>query len=380
MAKRDYYEVLGLDRGADEGAIKSAYRKLALKYHPDRNPDDQAAEERFKEASEAYEILSDSDKRAQYDRFGHAGIEQNFGGGGFQWSDFSHAGEFEDIFGDLLNSFFGGGSRRRGASGPPRGRDLKIPLELTLEEIARGVDKKIELSRLQVCEACDGSGAAAGSRAEACGTCRGAGQVQQVSRSLFGQSVRVVPCPACEGVGQVVRDPCQTCDGDGRRRGKTTLSVKIPAGVNEGNYIQLRGEGEVGPRGGPSGDCLVYIREQEHEHFARDGNDVLYRLPISFSQATLGGEIEVPTLTGRTRMKLPAGTQSGRVFRMARRGIPDVNGNGVGDQLVEVGLWTPTDLSEEERRLFDELKRLEEERAAVEGKGFFGRMREAFGS
>ncbi|NKB70560.1 MAG: molecular chaperone DnaJ [Candidatus Latescibacteria bacterium] len=377
MAKRDYYEVLGLDKGADDQAIKSAYRKLALKYHPDRNPDDESAEELFKEASEAYEILSDADKRAQYDRFGHAAVEQNFGGGGFQWSDFSHAGEFEDIFGDVLNSFFGGG-RRRGASGPPRGRDLKIPLDLTLEEIAQGVEKKINLSRLQACETCDGTGAASGSQPQSCDTCRGAGQVQQVSRSLFGQSVRVVACPACEGVGQIVSDPCQDCDGDGRRRGKTTLSVKIPAGVSEGNYIQLRGEGEVGPRGGPSGDCLVYIREQEHEHFVRDGNDVLYRLPIGFSKATLGGEVEVPTLSGRTKMKVPAGTQSGRVFRMARRGVPDVNGNGVGDQLVEVALWTPTDLGEEERRLFGELQRLEEERAASEGKSFFDRMREAF--
>ena len=382
MAKRDYYEVLGLGRDADEAEIKSAYRKLALQYHPDRNPDKPEAEERFKEASEAYEVLSEPEKRANYDRFGHAAVEGNFGRGGFQWSDFTHAGDFEDIFGDLFGSFFGGGrSRRRGEpTGPPRGRDLKMAIELTLEEIALGVEKKINLSRLQRCETCSGTGAAPGSSKETCTTCGGAGQVQQMSRSFFGQSVTITACPHCNGEGSVIRTPCSDCDGEGRRREKTQLTVKIPAGVSSGNYIPLRGQGEVGPRGGPPGDCLVFIEEKEHEYFTRDGNDVYYILPVSFSQVTLGDEVEVPTLTGKAKMKVPPGTQSGKIFRLRQKGIPDLNGRGTGDQLVQVMVWTPTHLSDEEHELFEALMRLEKDRLKSEGKGFFERMRQAFTS
>jgi molecular chaperone DnaJ len=380
MAKRDYYEVLGLDRGASEGDIKSSYRKLALKYHPDRNPDDAAAEEKFKEASEAYEVLSDSAKRSNYDRFGHAGVEGSFGRGGFEWSDFSHATDFEDIFGDLFGNFFGGGGRRarRGPSGPPQGRDLKITVKLTLEEVAKGVEKKINLSRQQRCDTCGGSGAAPGSSRETCSTCGGVGQVQQVSRSFFGQSVTVTTCPTCEGEGSSISDPCTDCRGDGRVRGQTTLTVRIPAGVRSGNYIPLRGQGEIGPRGGAAGDCLVFIEEMDHEYFTRDGDDVIYQQPISFSQAALGDEVEVPTLTGKAKMKIPAGTQAGRVFRLRGKGIPDVDGRGVGDQLVQVMVWTPQELDGRERELFEELARLDEKRADSEGKSFFEKMREAF--
>ena len=379
MAKRDYYEVLGIGRDASASDIKSAYRKLALKYHPDRNPDNKAeAEERFKEASEAYEVLSDEEKRANYDRFGHAGVENSFGGGGFQWSDFSHATDFEDIFGDLFSNFFGGGRSRGSQSGPPRGRDLKVPLELTLEEVAKGVEKTINLNRLQACTSCRGSGAATDSAKETCGTCGGVGQVQQVSRSFFGQSVVVAACPNCNGEGSIVRRPCSDCGGEGRRREKSTLKVKIPAGVSSGNYIPLRGEGEAGARGGPAGDCLVFIEEKEDEFFTRDGNDVLYHLPISFSQATLGDEVEVPTIGGKALMKIPVGTQSGKIFRLRQKGIPDVNGRGVGDQLVQVVVWTPTQLNEEERKLFEELAQLEKGRIAAEGKSFFDKMRQAF--
>ena len=380
MAKRDYYEVLGLGRDAGEGDIKSAYRNLALKYHPDRNQGDSAAEEKFKEASEAYEVLSDAEKKAAYDRFGHAGIEGNFGSGGFQWSDFSHAGDFQDIFGDIFDSFFGGSGRRRsrGPAGPPQGRDLKIKVALTLEEIAEGVEKKIALTRLQRCGACDGSGAASGASRETCGTCGGQGQVQQVARTLFGQSMTVTDCPTCQGEGQLISDPCHECRGEGRERGQTTLTVRIPAGVQEGNYIPLRGQGEVGPRGGPSGDCLVFIEEEEHDYFTRDGNHVIYQLPLGFGQAALGAEVEVPTLEGKAMLKIPAGTQTGRVFRMNGKGIPDVNGRGVGDQLVQAVLWTPQDLNRRERELFAELAELESERVAAEGEGFFSKLRKAF--
>ena len=381
MAKRDYYEVLGLRREAGEGDIKSAYRKLALKHHPDRNQGDAAAEEKFKEASEAYEVLSDAEKKASYDRFGHAGIEGSFGQGGFQWSDFSHAGDIEDIFGDLFGSFFGGSRRRsRGPSGPPQGRDLKIKVSLTLEEIAAGVEKKIALTRLQRCSICEGSGAASGAARETCGTCGGQGQVQQVARTLFGQSMTVTACPTCEGEGQLIADPCRECGGEGRERGKTTLTVRIPAGVQEGNYIPLRGQGEVGRRGGPPGDCLVFIEEQEHKYFTRDGNHVIYQLPLGFGQAALGAEIEVPILAGKAVLKIPAGTQTGRVFRMSGKGIPDVNGRGIGDQLVQAVLWTPQDLDRRERELFAELAQIEAERVAAEGESFFAKMRKAFGS
>ena len=266
MAKRDYYEVLGLERDASESAIKGAYRKKALKYHPDRNPGDAAAEEQFKEASEAYEVLSDPDKKAAYDRYGHAGVEGNFGSGGFQWTDFTHAGDFEDVFGDIFESFFGG-RRSRGGSVKPKGRDLKIKVALTLEEIATGVEKNIALTRLQRCKSCEGTGAASGAGRKACSTCGGRGQVQQMARTLFGPSMTIVTCPTCEGEGQIVSNPCPECRGEGRERGQTTLPVRIPAGVQEGNYIPLRGQGEVGPRGGPAGDCLVFIEEKEHDYF-----------------------------------------------------------------------------------------------------------------
>jgi molecular chaperone DnaJ len=378
MAQRDYYEVLGLEKGADDAAIKSSYRKLALKYHPDRNPDDDEAELKFKEASEAYEVLSDGDKRAKYDRFGHAGVQGNFGQGGFEWSDFSHATDFEDIFGDVLGGMFGGGRRRtRGPSGPPKGRDLRIALELSLEEVTLGVEKKINLTRQQRCGVCDGAGAAPGADTETCGTCNGMGQVQQVSRSFFGQSVTVTACPTCSGEGKTITEPCRECAGEGRVRETASITVRIPAGVSTGNYIPLRGQGDVGPRGGPAGDCLVFIEEKEHDLFTRQGNDILLRMPITISQAALGDEIEVSTLHGAVKMKVPEGTQSGRVFRLRGKGIPDVDGRGHGDELVEIMVWTPTSLSSEERALFQQLDEIQQKRAKKEGKSFLDRMLEA---
>jgi molecular chaperone DnaJ len=381
MAKRDYYEVLGLGRDASDGDIKSAYRKLALKYHPDRNQGDDEAEEKFKEASEAYEVLSDGNRKAAFDQYGHAGVEGNFGSGGFQWSDFTHATDFEDIFGDVFGSFFGGGGRRRqrGPSGPPPGRDLKIAIDLTLEEIAKGVEKKINLSRQEKCDTCGGGGAAGGSTPATCQTCRGVGQVQQVSRSLFGQSVTVTTCPTCSGQGSTISDPCRDCRGEGTQRTTTTLTVKIPAGVSNGNYIPLRGQGDTGQRGGPAGDCLVFIQEKEHEDFTREGNDVLYRLPVSITQAALGADVQVPTLHGNVKMKVNEGTQSGSVFRLRGKGIPDVDGRGVGDQLVEVVVWTPTRTTPDERKLLEELESIQRQRADSEGKSFFDKMMETFG-
>ncbi|MDA0336286.1 MAG: molecular chaperone DnaJ [bacterium] len=378
MDKRDYYEVLGLPKDADEAAIKSSYRKLALKYHPDRNPNNDEAESKFKEASEAYEVLSDADKRAKYDRFGHAGVQSNFGQGGFEWSDFSHATDFQDIFGDVLGGMFGGGRRRaRGPSGPPKGRDLRITLELSLEEVALGVERKINLSRQQRCKVCDGAGAAPGADTKTCGTCNGMGQVQQVSRSFFGQSVTVTACPTCSGEGKTITDPCHECSGEGRVRESATITVRIPAGVSTGNYIPLRGQGDVGPRGGPTGDCLAFIEEKEHDQFTRQGNDILLRMPITISQAALGDDIEVSTLHGAVRMKVPEGTQSGRVFRLRGKGVPDVDGRGHGDELVEIMVWTPTNLSAEERALFEQLDELQQKRAKKEGKSFLDRMLEA---
>ena len=374
MAKRDYYEVLGVEKNSEPDQIKSAYRKLALKYHPDRNPDDSDAEAAFKEASEAYEVLSDTEKRSNYDQFGHAGLEGNFGSGGFQWSDFSHATDFHDVFGD----FFGGGRRSRGPSGPPKGRDLRISLKLSLEEITEGVEKKISLQRMKSCAVCDGGGAAPGSTSQACQTCGGVGQVQQVSRSFFGQQVTVGACPTCQGEGRMVSDPCRECAGEGRVRDKTTITVRIPAGVSTGNYIPLRGQGDAGPRGGPAGDVLVFIEEEEHDTYTREGNDVIYRLPISISQAALGYGAQVPTLHGDVKMKIPEATQTGRVFRLRGKGVPDVDGRGIGDQLVEVLVWTPTQLTSEERRLFAELDEIHQQRVESEGKSFLDRMLEAF--
>lgn len=382
MDKRDYYEVIGVGRDASDGDVKKAYRKLALKYHPDRNAGDTEAEANFKEAAEAYEVLSDPQKRQTYDRFGHQGLGGPFASGGFNWSDFSHAGDFEDIFSSLDDIFGGGifgdifGRRGGGRRGPQRGEDLRITLPLSLEEIAEGVQKKIKLTRLDRCDTCEGTGAKAGSQPVACETCGGAGQVRQATRSLFGQFVNVATCPRCAGEGTSIAQPCAKCGGEGRLKAQTSLSVNIPAGVAEGNYIPLRGQGSVGRRGGTAGDCQVFVQEVEHDQFERHGNNVVYDLPISFSQAALGAEIEVPTLGGKAVMKVPAGTQSGQVFRLRGKGIPDVNGYGTGDELVRVMVWTPKRLNREEEELFQELAELENGAPPEGGKGFFDRLKD----
>jgi molecular chaperone DnaJ len=387
MAKRDYYEILGVDRKSSEDVIKKAYRKYAMQHHPDRNKDNPEAEELFKEGAEAAEVLMDAKKRQAYDQFGHDGMSAQFRGGGFQWSDFSHAGDFQDIFsnldeifgGGIFGDLFGGGGGGRGGRRANRGEDLKVAVSLTLEEIAEGVQKTLKLSRLEGCDTCDGSGAKAGSKPTSCDVCGGQGQVRQATRSLFGQFVNVTTCPQCGGNGQVIRDRCPKCDGQGRQKKQVSVSVNIPAGVAEGNYIPLRGQGNAGPNSGPAGDCLVFIEEAEHESFERHGNDIVYDLPISFTQAALGDDIEVPTLTGRVSMKIPAGTQSGRVFRLRGKGMPEVNGYGTGDQLVRVVVWTPTKLSKKAEELFRELAESESGKAPEGGKGFFDRVKEVLG-
>lgn len=385
MAKRDYYEILGVDRSASAEEIKKAYRKYAMKHHPDRNKDNPDAEAQFKEGAEAAEVLMDPQKRQAYDQFGHEGVSGQFRGGGFQWSDFSHAGDFQDIFsnldeifgGGIFGDLFGGGGGRRRRSN--KGEDLKVSLALSLEEIVEGAQKNLKLSRLEACDTCGGSGAKAGSDPISCDMCGGQGQVRQATRSLFGQFVNVTTCPQCGGNGKIIRDKCGDCEGQGRQKKQVNLTVNIPAGVAEGNYIPLRGQGNAGPNSGPAGDCLVFIEEKEHEFFERHGNDIVYDLPISFSQAALGDDIEVPTLTGRVSMKIPAGTQSGKIFRLRGKGMPEVNGYRTGDQLVRVVVWTPTKLSKKAEELFRELAELESGKAPEGGKGFFDRVKEVLG-
>ncbi len=347
MSKRDYYEILCVARNASDEEIKKAYRKLAMKHHPDRNPDDKGAEEKFKEVKQAYEILSDPDKRAAYDQFGHAGVDQQAGmGGGYGGSGFSEA--FSDIFGDI---FGGGGGRRDRVY---RGADLRYNLEIGLEEAARGTETKIRIPTLEECGVCHGSGAKPGTAPTTCTTCGGHGQVR-IQQGFF--SVQQT-CPRCGGTGKMVADPCTSCHGEGRVKKHKTLSVKIPAGVDSGDRIRLGGEGEAGVNGGPSGDLYVVIHLKEHPVFKRDGNDLHCEMPISFATAALGGEVEIPTLEGHAKIKIPAETQSGKVFRLRGKGIKGVRSNAPGDLLCHMQIETPVNLSERQRELLREFEAL----------------------
>jgi molecular chaperone DnaJ len=379
MEKRDYYEVLGVDRDAGEDEIKKAYRKLALKYHPDKNKGDPGAEEKFKEVGEAYSILSDPQKRAQYDRFGHAattGAGPGFGGFEMEFDPFEL---FRSVMGDAFGfgDFFGG-ARQQGRRVRRKGSDLRITLKLSLEEIAQGVTKKIRVKKLKVCKTCGGSGARPGSQRQTCPTCRGAGEIRQVSRSLFGNFVNVTTCSTCGGEGTIVADRCTDCGGEGLVRGETTLSVNVPAGVKTGNYLHLRGQGNAGPRGGPAGDIIVVIEEKDHEFFERQGDDIIYRLQVSIPQAVLGDEVEVPTLTGRAKLTVNPGTQPGRILRMKGKGVKHLNGHGVGDQLVQVNLYVPDHLTDQERECIESLRRSESFQPKSDQKGFFRKVKDAF--
>jgi len=363
MAKRDYYEVLGLSKDASKDEIKKAYRKLAMKYHPDKNPDDKEAEEKFKEVAEAYAVLGDDEKRQKYDRFGHAAESMGgMGGGdpfGFGGIDLSEALRqfMEQGFGGGFGDIFGGGAgsrRRRG--GNRRGADLQIRLKLTLEEIATGTRKKIKVNKKIECATCNGSGAAKYSKTVSCPICKGSGEIRQVSQSLFGQFVNITTCNRCNGQGQIIENPCATCAGEGRVNGTKTIEVNIPAGVKTGNYIPLNGEGHAGMRGGAAGDLIVHIEEKEHKIFDRRGDDVIVVLPVSFPDAALGASVEVPTLTGKAKLNINQGTQSGKILRMRGKGIPHLNGAGIGDQLVQVQVYVPVRLSDSDKKLLKELR------------------------
>lgn len=374
--KRDYYEVLGVSKSASSDEIKKAYRKLAMQYHPDKNPGNSEAEENFKEASEAYEVLKDTQKRQRYDQFGHAGAQGNYSGfGGFDF-DLSDALRTFMSEGFGFGDFFGSTSQKRGQR--QRGADLQIRLKLTLEEIATGVNKKIKLKKYTKCQDCDGSGAKAGSKPVTCPYCKGTGEIRHASRSIFGQFVNIVTCSQCQGEGTIVSDPCTTCGGEGRVKGESSINVKIPAGVSSGNYISLRGEGHVGPKNGPAGDVIILIDEIEHEIFERHGEDILFDLYLSISQVALGDQVEIPTLNGKGRLSIVPGTQSGKILRMKGKGIPALNNYRKGDQLVRVLVWTPTKLSEKEKKLFQELAECEGIRPPEGDKSFLKKVKDAF--
>lgn len=358
MSPRDYYEILGVEKAATEDDIKKAYRKKALEFHPDRNPGNKDAEEKFKEATQAYEVLKDPQKRGRYDQLGHAGVDGGLGPrgaddfAGFDLSDALRAfmrdfgGGFGDIFGDVAT---------QGRGGARAGQNLQLRLALTLDEIDQGVTKKLKLKRLGACEECGGTGARAGSRPATCTDCNGTGQVRHVQRSFLGQFVTVSPCRRCQGTGRVVSDPCPSCRGEGRREMTETISVDVPAGVHEGNYIPISGKGHAGLHGGPPGDLIILIEEKPHPLFERHEDDLLCEVPIAFTLAALGGKLDVPTLTGTARLEVPAGTQSHRLFRLRGQGMSRLHSSKRGDLLVRVRVWTPTKLSAEEKKLLEQL-------------------------
>jgi molecular chaperone DnaJ len=373
--KRDYYEVLGVAKNATAEELKKAFRQLAMKFHPDRNSADPEAEEKFKEVTEAYEVLSDPKKREAYDRFGHQGVQGGFGGG-FNPETFS---EFTDIFGDFsdfFESIFGGGGRRgRRAGGAARGEDLRYDLDLSLEEVAKGVEKKIDVPRHEVCETCSGSGCAPGTNPATCTTCNGLGQVR-FSQGFFSVSR---PCPRCGGRGVMIQSPCATCSGAGRTLKRKKLSVKIPAGAETGLRLKVSGEGERGLRGGPSGDLYIFITVRAHELFERDGDDIICEVPISFVQAALGAEIDVPTLFGKARMRIPTGTQTHKMFRLRGKGLPNIRQHGQGDQFVRVIVETPTKLTVRQKELIEEFAKISGEQHNPLTQSFFEKVKDLFG-
>jgi molecular chaperone DnaJ len=378
----DYYAVLEVARTASDDEIKKSYRKLAMQYHPDRNNGSKEAEERFKEISEAYDVLRDAQKRAAYDRYGEAGLRGG-GGAGFHHVDLSEALSMfmRDFggFGGGLGDLFGGGGQS--ANGPRAGQDLKVEMPLTLAEVTTGVEKKINIRLLDPCDKCSGTGAEPGSKAETCKTCSGIGEVRRAQRSFFGQFVTVAPCPTCRGEGRIVSNPCKKCRGEGRTKSDREITVQIPAGVATGQYMTLRGVGNAGTRGGPRGDVHVLFEVAEDPRFERDGEDLYTEMLVTYPQLALGAELSVPTVTGHAALTVPQGTQSGHIFHLRGRGLPRVNGNGTGDLHVRVQLWTPERLTDEEKQLLDRLSELQPGVPADgRGKGFWSKMKEALGA
>jgi molecular chaperone DnaJ len=390
MAKRDYYEVLGVDKSTNADEIKKSYRKIAMKYHPDRNPGDQAAEEHFKEAAEAYDVLSSPDKKAQYDRFGHAGMG-NAGGGGFNGGGMRMEDIFQnfgDIFGDdMFGSFFGGGGGGRQGGGRrqgTRGANLRVKLKMSYEEIAHGANKKIKVKKYVPCNTCSGSGAKDKSSIQTCGTCNGSGQVRRVQNTFLGQMQTVTTCPNCNGEGTQITAKCGSCKGEGRVYGEDTIGLDIPAGVHDGMQLSMGGGGNAGERGGPPGDLLIVIEEEKHPHLKRNDTDVIYHLHLSFPEAVLGTSVEVPTIDGKAKIKIPAGTQSGKVFRLKGKGFPGFQSYEKGDELVEVNVWSPQNLSNEEKDMLEKLKNSPnfkpgpDAKSMREDKSIFDKIKDAF--
>jgi molecular chaperone DnaJ len=383
MTKRDYYEILEVERGADITIIKKAYRKMALKYHPDRNPGDKTAEDKFKEAAEAYEVLSDPQKRERYDKFGHAGVSDNggySGGGGMTMEDiFRH---FGDLFGDggsPFDSFFGGSRSSSSQSRGERGSNIRIKISLSLEEIATGVTKKIKIKKDIACDTCKGSGAKDGNSITTCPTCKGSGYIRQVRHTFLGQMATTSVCPSCHGSGSKITQFCSNCKGTGVTKGEELIEINIPAGVEDGMQLSMRGKGNKGKHNGQNGDLIISIEEKHHEYFTRDGINIIYDLFLNFSDLVMGTEINIPTLTGKVKINIPAGTPAGKILRLKNKGISELNSYRKGDQLIHINVWVPKKISHEEKELMKKIKESENfNPGEKKGKGFFERMKEYF--
>ncbi len=385
---RDYYDILGVQRDADKNSIKKAYKRIAMKYHPDRNPDSKEAEDKFKEAAEAYEVLSDDNQRAQYDRLGHENYKNAASGGGFSRGGMTMEdifSQFGDIFGDggsPFDAFFGGSSRGRTRARGQRGSNLRIRVNLTLEEIAEGVTKKIKVKKQVSCDTCGGNGAKDRNSVGTCSTCRGSGYVRQVKSTFLGQMQTTTTCPTCGGAGEVVTSNCPKCKGEGRVAGEETIEIEIPAGVAEGMQLSMAGKGNAGKRGGPPGDLLISIIEKPHDHLQREGNNLIHELYLNFADVALGTTSEVPTIDGKVKIKVPAGTQAGKIFRLKGKGLPSVQSYGKGDQLIHINVWTPKNLTAEEKKLMEKLKNMKnfQPQPGKSEKGFFDKVKDFFSS
>lgn len=387
MGKRDYYDILGVTRTSSADEIKKAYRKMAIKYHPDKNPGDKKSEDNFKEAAEAYEVLSNADKKKRYDQFGHAGGAASANGGGYGGGNMNMEdifSQFGDIFGggggSPFDSFFGGQQQSRGGRRVSRGSNLRIKVKLTLEEIAKGVEKKVKVNKQIICDTCDGSGAKDKSSFNTCHTCNGSGSVRRVTNTILGQMQTTSTCPTCNGEGSEITAKCTVCHGDGLTRGEETININIPAGVSEGMQLSMSGKGNAAPRGGISGDLIILIEELPHEFLKREGNNIIYDLHVSFIDAAIGSSVEVPTIDGKAKIKIEPGTQGGKILRLKAKGIPEVNSYHRGDQLIYVNIWTPKALSKDEREMLDQLKDSPnfKPQPGKNEKSFFDKMKEYF--